>query len=187
MIHIAVGESNFRTLIEGQIFYQDRTQYIKILEDFKTKYLVYLRPRRFGKSLFLSTLRHYYGFQYKNDFEQLFGQTFIGKNPTEHAHAYRILNFDFSGINTTSFEKIFQGFLEKVFAGINLFFQDYGDYFTVQQKKEILKKDEPNLAILAFFNAWGEQGSDKKIYILVDAGNFGNLSKASKSVGFLYL
>jgi Predicted AAA-ATPase/PD-(D/E)XK nuclease superfamily len=168
MIHIAVGESNFETVIRNNIFYQDRTPYIQTLEDFKTKYLMYLRPRRFGKSLWLSTLRHYYGSQYKNDFERLFGQTFIGKNVTENAHNYLILNFDFSGINTDTPDKVHEGFLAKVFTGFYAFFHDYGNYFTPQQKKDVFKENAPNLAIAALFNTWVEQGVDKKIYVLID-------------------
>ena len=63
MLRIPYGQSDFKGLIEDNYFYQDRTHYIKTLEDFGAKYLLYLRPRRFGKSLLISTLYYYYGLQ----------------------------------------------------------------------------------------------------------------------------
>jgi hypothetical protein len=85
MIKIPYGKSDYRTLVEKNYFYQDRTSYIKTLEDWDSTYLMYLRPRRFGKSLLLSTLQYYYGLQFQTEFDKLFGHTFIGKNPTPNA------------------------------------------------------------------------------------------------------
>ena len=73
MLKIAYGESSFRTVIEGNYFYRDRTQYIEKLEKSDSKYIFYLRPRRFGKSLFVSMLHHYYALEHKASFEKLFG------------------------------------------------------------------------------------------------------------------
>ena len=67
MIKIPYGISDYRSLIEGKYFYQDRTSYIQSLENWGSRYLLYLRPRRFGKSLLLSTLHYYYGKQFKKD------------------------------------------------------------------------------------------------------------------------
>lgn len=100
MLKIAYGESNFKSLIEDGCFYQDRTHFIPVLESWGQKRFLYLRPRRFGKSLLLSTFQYYYGLQHKADFDALFGKTYIGTNPTPKAHTYMILKFDFSGINT---------------------------------------------------------------------------------------
>jgi Predicted AAA-ATPase len=110
MIKIAYGESNFKSLIEDGCFYQDRTHYIPVLESWGQKRFIYLRPRRFGKSLLLSILQYYYGLQYKGLFDKLFGKTYIGANPTPKAHSYMMLRFDFSGINTDSEEATFRGF-----------------------------------------------------------------------------
>jgi hypothetical protein len=81
MIKIPYGESDFKTLIAGKYFYQDRTHFIERLENWNSKYPVFLRPRRFGKSLFISTLHHYYGLEYKDEFQNLFGNLYIGKQP----------------------------------------------------------------------------------------------------------
>jgi Predicted AAA-ATPase len=65
-----------------------------------SKFIFYLRPRRFGKSLFVSMLEHYYALEYKNQFNELFDALNIGKNPTPLANQYMVLPFEFTGIQT---------------------------------------------------------------------------------------
>jgi len=84
---------------EDNYLYIDKTQYIERLESLNEKYLIFLRPRRFGKSLFLSTLQYYYDENSKDEFDTLFDDTYIGKNPTPLKSSYRVLFFEFSGIN----------------------------------------------------------------------------------------
>ena len=66
MIKIPYGISHFPTMIEDNYFYQDRTMFIRKLEEEASPFVFYLRPRRFGKSLFVSTLHHYYGLEHKD-------------------------------------------------------------------------------------------------------------------------
>lgn len=75
-------------------YYVDKTQFIASLEDYSAP--VFLRPRRFGKSLLCSTLAYYYDLRQKDRFEQLFGNTWIGAHPTEEHNQYLVLRFDFS-------------------------------------------------------------------------------------------
>jgi hypothetical protein len=56
MIKIPYGKSDYRTMIDQGYFYQDRTSYVETLENYDATYLLYLRPRRFGKSLLISML-----------------------------------------------------------------------------------------------------------------------------------
>ena len=100
MKRIPYGISNFKTLVEENYYYVDKTKYIEKLENLNTKYLILLRPRRFGKSLFISTLEYYYDIRYKD--EKLFDEFYIGKNPTKMKNSYYVLTFNFSGINTSS-------------------------------------------------------------------------------------
>ena len=168
MIRIPYGKSDYGKLIRDNYFYQDRTSYIQTLEDWDSTYLMYLRPRRFGKSLLLSTLRHYYGLQHQTAFDTLFGNTFIGKNPTPNAHTFMILNFDFSGINTSSEQGVFDGFLSNVLKGIGNFLEDYKSYFSKEQVKEILNQTEPNEAIKTLFHHLYKHRATSKVYILID-------------------
>lgn len=75
------GLSDFKTLITEHYFYQDRTALIPALEE-TGKQLLFLRPRRFGKSLLLSMLEYYYDVRQAEAFESLFGQLAIYANPT---------------------------------------------------------------------------------------------------------
>jgi hypothetical protein len=168
MLKISYGESNFRALIDDGAFYQDRTHFIPVLEDWGPKYLVYLRPRRFGKSLLLSTLYYYYGLQFKGDFDRLYGKTFIGKNPTAKAHQYMMLRFDFSGINTHNEENTFNGFLMNVSSGINEFLTQYDTSFSKEQMKDILGRKQPNEMMNALFDAYKENKLKTPIYVLID-------------------
>ncbi len=84
--------SDFKDIRESKSVYIDKTEYIKKLER-EGKYLTFLRPRRFGKSLFTSMLMCYYDFRCKDEFDTLFGDLYIGKNPTENRNNYYVLNF----------------------------------------------------------------------------------------------
>jgi hypothetical protein len=168
MLKIPYGKSDYRTMIENGYFYQDRTSYFHVLEDWGPTYLLYLRPRRFGKSLWISTLQYYYGLQFKDDFEALFGNTFVGKNPTPKANEYLVLHFDFSAINTDTENNVYDGFLKKILIGINGFLEAYSFYFSIEDKKEILNQKSPSELLLVLFSFVYNKNIDKKIYVLID-------------------
>ena len=75
------GIADFRKIREGGYFYVDRTDRVPLLEE-AGRQLLFLRPRRFGKSLWLSTLENYYDLARTDEFERLFGGLKIGRNPT---------------------------------------------------------------------------------------------------------
>ncbi len=168
MLKIPYGKSDYRTMIDEGYFYQDRTPYVQTLENWDTTYLLYLRPRRFGKSLLISMLHYYYALQYKKDFDRLFGNMYIGKNPTRLANSYMVLRFDFSGINTASEQGVFDGFLSNVLKGIGTFLATYSEHFSDDKKKEILTQKEPQEAIKTLFYHVLNNPFDTKIYILID-------------------
>ncbi len=89
------GISNFDTLIRQQYFYVDRTDKIPLLED-AGQHSLFLRPRRFGKSLLLSMLENYYDVAKASQFDSLFGHLAIGKNPTPKHNQYFVMKWDFS-------------------------------------------------------------------------------------------
>lgn len=78
---IPYGMSNFEDVIMQNRYYVDKTMYIPLLED-QANYLIFIRPRRFGKSLLLSMLRSYYDLSQKDKFQQLFGNLWIGQHTT---------------------------------------------------------------------------------------------------------
>ncbi|MTW19889.1 AAA family ATPase [Allochromatium palmeri] len=89
------GLSDFGALIEGGYWYQDRTDRLAALEAAGLQ-LIFLRPRRFGKSLLLSMLEHYYDLARADQFETLFGALAVGRNPTPLHNRYFVLKWDFS-------------------------------------------------------------------------------------------
>ncbi|MDW8158795.1 MAG: AAA family ATPase, partial [Bacteroidia bacterium] len=85
-IFFPYGISNFAEIIRDDFVYVDKTLYIEILEKNKEKRVSFLRPRRFGKSLFVSLLEYYYDIHHKDKFQQLFAKYYIGQNPTPLAN-----------------------------------------------------------------------------------------------------
>ena len=93
------GVSDFKEIVTKGYFYCDRTEAIPRLED--GKYLLFIRPRRFGKSLLLSMLFNYYDAAKADEFDALFGGLAIGKNPTPSRNRYFVLRWDFSCVDSS--------------------------------------------------------------------------------------
>jgi len=92
------GMANFEEVATGPYYYIDKTQYIEKLE--QVNYPIFLRPRRFGKSLLTEMLRSYYDIKAKDRFQEIFGNLYIGKNPTGNQNQYFVLVLNFSGMDT---------------------------------------------------------------------------------------
>ena len=95
---IPYGISDFERIQKENFYYVDKTQFIETIEQ-SPEYLFLIRPRRFGKSLFTSVIESYYDIAKKDIFEQVYGNTYIGKHPTGKQNSYLILRFDFSQIH----------------------------------------------------------------------------------------
>ena len=95
-ITIPYAVANYAEMRDRGFYYVDKTDYIPRLETYKAP--VFLRPRRFGKSLLVSTLAHYYDRTLAHRFEDLFGGTYIGSHPTPEHNRYMIIRYDFSAM-----------------------------------------------------------------------------------------
>ena len=156
------GISNYEKIIEENRIYVDKTMYIEKMEDLADSTIMFLRPRKFGKTLFTSTLECYYDKNRVDKFEKLFGKTYIGKNPTPNKNRYCILRFNFSGISTNTVEETMKGFREKVDLGINRFVADYEIEF-------YNNPEQSTEGILgSIFEAFRTQRRDEKIYVIID-------------------
>ena len=162
MKKLPYGISNYEELIKENYYYVDKTMYIEKLENLPEKRILFLRPRKFGKTLFTSTLENYYDLKKENEFEELFGNTYIGKNPTKSKNTYHILKFNFSGIDTSNTETTMKGFKEKVTISINSFVQKYHLDFYVNWDMTA----EGLLSSL--IEAFKIQKAGEKIYVIVD-------------------
>jgi hypothetical protein len=88
---IPYGVADYRQMREDNGYYVDKTHFIPLLEA-APYYLFCIRPRRFGKTLWLSLLRHYYDVNLKDEFDALFGGTYIGEHPTPERNSYLIVD-----------------------------------------------------------------------------------------------
>lgn len=120
--------SNFEDVIMQNRYYVDKTMYIPLLED-QANYLIFIRPRRFGKSLLLSMLRSYYDLSQKDKFQQLFGNLWIGQHTTPLQGKYQILYLDFSKIGG-SIDELPQRFDSYSAVQLDGFLNRYREYYT---------------------------------------------------------
>ena len=131
---IPYGISDFETIVQQNIYYVDKTMYIPELEK-QARYLFFIRPRRFGKSVFISMLQAYYDISKKDKFLQWFGNLWIGKHPTPNQGRYQVLYLDFSqvGGNIESLEEKFNGYCA---IALNDFMRVYSEYYPEEVKTD---------------------------------------------------
>jgi len=185
MLKFPYGIANFHALITQGYVYIDRTDRIRLLEDTGPT-LILLRPRRFGKSLLLSTLDNYYDIKRANEFEQLFGHLAIGQNPTPNHNQYFILKWDFSAMMMHGDEyALKQALYDNINASIANFKAYYQDILT----EEIVIYDQN--ALRSFHSLNSAVGlSAHKLYLLIDEyDNFANevLTSASDPKRYMAL
>ena len=120
---IPYGVINWAELVRECLFV-DNTAYIRELEPCKTP--VFLRPKRFGKSIVCSMLAHYYDINLKDRFDELFGMTDIGRNPTPLRNSFLVLTFDFSTVQVGTLAEIERNFWESVKGAVGCFTAKYG-------------------------------------------------------------
>ena len=122
---IPYGVINWAEIVRECLFV-DNTSYIRTLETCKTP--VFLRPKRFGKSIVCSMLAHYYDVNLRDRFDELFGMTDIGRNPTPLRNAFLVLTFDFSTVQVGTLAEIERNFVEHVRGRIGRFAAQYSQY-----------------------------------------------------------
>ena len=162
MKKLPYGISNYQELIEDNYYYVDKTKYIEKLENLAEKRIMFLRPRKFGKTLFTSVLENYYDVKKTDKFDELYKDTYIGKNPTNLKNSYHILRFNFSGIDTTNTETTIKGFKREVASSIKVFVEKYGMDFYINEE------DEAENILDNLIKAFGIQRSKEKIYVIID-------------------
>ena len=162
MKKLPYGISDYGRLVENDYYYIDKTKYIEELENLSEPYIIFLRPRKFGKTLFTSTLENYYDIKKVDEFEKLYGNTYIGKNSTKLKNSYHILKFNFSGIDTSDEEKTMKAFKEKVTISITGFVNKYNIDFFVNPELST----EGLLGSL--IEAFKTQREKEKIYVIID-------------------
>ncbi|MFD3158736.1 AAA family ATPase (plasmid) [Haloimpatiens sp. FM7330] len=168
---IPYGISNFEQLRKENYLYIDKTKYIETLEN-DAPYQFFIRPRRFGKSLFLSMLENYYDVNKRNSFDEIFKDLYISKNPTPKKNSYLILRFDFSKLITKEGkERFIKSFDDCVINAGKLFLKKYSSYFD----DEKLPTASTGAEMVMNFILYKTEQVNKKIFVLIDEyDNFAN-------------
>ena len=162
------GMSSFIELIESGYAYVDKTRFIELLENDANRSQLLLRPRRFGKSLFLSVLENYYDINRKDKFEALFGNLYIGKNPTKEQGTYAVMQFNFSGMDTENHETFYNSFLGAIQISVKNFLQKHENIFSnVNEDLKYIKENNPgvNALDIAYIAA---ENAGIPIFVIVD-------------------
>ncbi len=168
---IAYGVSDFEDINAKNDLYVDKTMYISEIE--KVPFIFLLRPRRFGKSLFLSMLKYYYDMNKKDDFDRLFHDTWIQENPTDKRATYMVLSFSFAGLDSQK-GKILASFNERCNYEILNFLNRYKKELTQQLIDIVNSKNEPYQKIIALSKELKELNYE--LFIFIDEyDNFANV------------
>ena len=165
---IPCGQCNFEKIRTQNYIYVDKTRFIEQLENEPNSYHFLIRPRKFGKSLFLSVLEHYYDICQADNFDVLFGDLYIGKNPTPNRNAFFVMYFSFSGLNTSSIDEFKVSFTEAIRSSIDFFIiqhksviPDYGE-----KMKELGMRNSVRAYIEYAFKIIND--FDRKAFIIID-------------------
>jgi len=168
---IPYGVADFEKIRNDNLYYVDKTRYIPVLEQL-SYYNFLIRPRRFGKSLWLSVLENYYDVNKKDRFEELFRDTWIVENPTDEKNSYLTLTFNFSMVNP-DIRFVGDSFEANGRAVIHDFLLRYKQFFTNNEFDEILEMSNTadQLRKLLFHASLKKL----KIYLIIDEyDNFAN-------------
>ena len=142
---LPTSQSSLQKIVDKNLVFIDKTQFIKTYEESKRAVSLFLRPRRFGKTTFIEMLKYYYDEALKEESARIFEGTYIASHPTEKKSGYYVLSFDFSGIGTNNgIDKTLEAFTDNIINGIGNFYQRYPDLIP----RDILRMKEQEQASL---------------------------------------
>ena len=168
---VPYGVSNFETVARQHMYYVDKTTYLPLLER-QPNYLFFIRPRRFGKSIFISMLHAYYDCSKKDQFQNLFGNLWIGQHPTPLQGKYQILHLDFSQVGGT-ISTLEERFNEYCCVKLDGFMRLYNDYYPDEVKEKFFKSESLAYKLATIQEVAATEGYP--LYLIIDEyDNFTN-------------
>ena len=168
---VPYGVADFATVIEQNLYYVDKTMFIPELEK-QPRNLFFIRPRRFGKSIFLSMLYSYYDCTQSHKFQSLFGNLWIGQHPTPLQGKYQVLFLDFSQI-TGNIDKLETKFNSYLSINLDAFVRQYSEYYQAEMEEILAQEDFEEKMELIFKTAKAHQ---YHLYLIIDEyDNFTNV------------
>ena len=149
---IADSNSNFLSIRKEKLLYIDKTSFIKKFELLKKSVSLFLRPRRFGKTLFTEILYYYYDIAQKGLFDKLFEGTYIHENTTPYKSSYAVVKFDFSGVSTSGcVDDILEDVRIRVIQAIVDFFKRYPDLIPDDIREYATDKSNLQASVAKFY------------------------------------
>ena len=167
---IPYGWADFRAIRLENRLYVDKTRFVHALEE--ERYVFLIRPRRFGKSCWVSLLDNYYNRTRADDFEAVFSGTHLGRQPTENRHRYVVLRFNFSAFDDTldTLRERFETYCHLI---VRHALERNGDLFPTEQIQRILSLPSIDAKLNELFLYAGDHGI--RLYVLIDEyDNFAN-------------
>ena len=172
MKDVPYGVSDFARVMRQNFYYVDKTMFLPELER-QPSNLFFIRPRRFGKSIFLSMLCSYYDCRQTDKFDELFGSLWVGSHPTPLQGKFQILALDFSQI-TGRIDVLEERFNAYMSINIDSFMRSYSDYYSKSEADEIFSKADYADKFELLFKAAKAHGYS--LYLIIDEyDNFTNV------------
>ena len=162
IIKFPKGNANFKEIRELGFLYIDKTKYIENIENENLKSILILRPRRFGKSLFINMLACYFDIKESDHFDILFQNTYIHEHPTKNRNAYYVLKFNFSGLTGKHGKELETEFSMKVLDSLRKFIS----YYDIDIM--LLEHNSTARILSRFFVDVEPYLKNRKIYVLID-------------------
>ena len=165
------GINDFEAVIEQNQYYVDKTMYLPLLEN-QPSNIIFIRPRRFGKSIFLSMLHAYYDCSKKEKFQTLFGDLWVGKHSTPLQGKYQVLHLDFSYVGG-SIDKLEENFDMYLRVKLDGFMRIYQEFYLTDFKEKFFKTDSATEKLALLQDETATKGIP--LYLIIDEyDNFTN-------------
>ena len=164
--------SDFLSVRKDDLYYIDKTMYLEKLES-QPRTLIFIRPRRFGKSLFISMMQAYYDKAMEGRFDELFGNLWVGTHPTPLRNKYQVLYFDYSRAGGT-IDRLEENFNEYSCGCLNQFIERYKEDYPQWLVENVLKTDSARAKLNLINGMAHELGIP--LYLIIDEyDNFTNI------------
>ncbi|MDQ1352701.1 MAG: hypothetical protein QG657_3007 [Acidobacteriota bacterium] len=171
---IPYGKTDFNDFREKNLYYVDKTRFIRNIEE-KGDFLFLIRPRRFGKSLFLGIMEAYYDIHYKDRFDYFFIGADIHRNPTREKNSYLVLKLNFSAV-PPDISRIEEAFTNYIKDSAYWFIKRYEKLLDIDlktAKEELFSKKSASEVMVTFLNF--SKGNNRQLYVIIDEyDNFAN-------------
>lgn len=169
---IPYGVADFEYVVRDNLYYVDKTMFLTELER-QPNTQIFIRPRRFGKSLFISMMKAYYDKANAARFDELFGNLWIGKHPTPLHNKYQVMYFDYSRAGG-DFEKLEENFNAYCCGRLDIFIEQYKNDYPEKTVEKILRSDSAREKLNLINDA--AQQLRLPLYLIIDEyDNFTNI------------